>query len=411
MSRFSAILAMWLLLTDVASIAQATNVTSESPISTINELTDSSITISPYRIVLNSQGQHEDVLVIIRKALPSGYRITGFQLSLLFDGIEVVQAYALRYCYVDDNFLASFDRTTIQENPDVLAMAGSEVLGRIEGTYTAENADGDIWQDTLSGQDLVEIMDPDWQMTVTKSAAVPNTPDILVGFDTDQQGSQNLLPWDRGQGVETSCGQTFSFSEPVRLDKITLKIKTTDVDISNKPAELWFGEGFHHVTDSGITSLIITPSENLPAAMGVEQIWYLTFDFDNQYLLADTDYAFLLRFASGGSGEKEGLEANVFAVGEYVYEDGAAFIYSGNWSSTILNNELVFYLHGEILSQSPLLGDANIDFRVDFEDYATIAQNWLGDYTPECCGADISCDGQVDYSDLGYLLLNWLDRL
>ena len=389
------------------SIALPTVLAEEMPI--YADADDSSITISPYKLIVNAQGQYEDVLVIVRKTLPSGYNITDFDLTLFFDGVNVAQAYALRYCYVDDNFLASFDRTALQDNPDVLAMAGSEVVGRIEGTYTAENTSGETMQDTLSGQDIVEIMDPDWEMSITKELVAPAGDDVLVGFDTDLQFSQNLLPWDRGQQAETSCGQTFKFSRPFRLDKITMKVKTDTIDISGKSVELMLGMGHNHPTDSRLSSIILSPSEKLPNSMGFNRVWYLTFDFEDLLLLPNTDYAFMLRFASGGG--KEGLEANVFAMGRYAYEDGAAFIVFGWSAQTILNNELVFFLHGEILSQSPLLGDANIDYRVDFEDYAAIADSWLRDDIPACCGADISCDGQIDFRDLNYLVLHWLDKL
>ncbi|MBN1123398.1 MAG: DUF2202 domain-containing protein [Sedimentisphaerales bacterium] len=369
------------------------------------------IQVSPNQIVLNAQGQQEDILVIIRKSMASGYEITDFALTLYFNEIEVAQAYALRYCYIDDNFLASFDWDTILNNPAVVAMAGSEVIARLDGWYTAQNGEGETLQDTLAGQDLVQIMDPDWEMTITKSDTYPDGEDVLLGFDTDQQASQNLLLWDRGQGAETSYGQTFRFDRPIRLDKITLKIKTTDIDISEEPVELWFGRGFHDVTDSRLSSLIVTPSANLPVAMGMEEVWYLTFDFENQYLLADTDYGFMLRFAGGGSGQGGGLEANVFAMGQYSYDDGAAFIYSGNWSGTVLNNELVFFLHGQEITVSPLLGDSNIDFTVNLLDQAILSNYWLAEYNPVCCGPDVNCDGLVDLGDLYYIVQNWLETL
>ncbi|UCG59542.1 MAG: PQQ-binding-like beta-propeller repeat protein [Phycisphaerales bacterium] len=63
------------------------------------------------------------------------------------------------------------------------------------------------------------------------------------------------------------------------------------------------------------------------------------------------------------------------------------------------------------IGQPTLTGDANVDFRVDFRDYAAIAGSWLRNDVPACCGADISCDGQIDYGDLNYLVLHWLDRL
>ncbi len=379
-------------------------------ISCIGFVLADNIQVSPEQIVLNSQGNYEDILVIIRKAMPSSYRIIGFQLTLFFNEVEVAKAFALRYCVVDQNFLASFDREAIQQNPLLPSMVGT-VTARLDGTYQAQNDQGDIYEDTLSGQYQIELLDPDWQMTITHDSTSPAPDDVLIGFDTEDQGSQNWLLWDRGQGSEASFGQTFRFDEPVRLDKITLKIKTTGVDISDKAVELWFGKAYHHVTDTHLTSLIITPTEKLPVTLSVNNTWYVTFDFEDQYLLADTDYGFWLRFASGSSGQGQGLEAYAGAMGNYSYDNGAAFIFNGNWSSTILNNELVFFLHGEQLSLSPLLGDTNIDYKINMLDFCIIAANWLGDYFPMCCGPDISCDGQVNMDDLQYLAGRWLESL
>jgi hypothetical protein len=60
------------------------------------------------------------------------------------------------------------------------------------------------------------------QLTISKSTGAPMDADILLGFDTDQASSQNLLLWDRGQNSETFYGQTFRFDRPTILEKIRL---------------------------------------------------------------------------------------------------------------------------------------------------------------------------------------------
>jgi len=120
-----------------------------------------SITVAPFKINIKAQGQFEDVLVVIRMPLASGYSLADYDVRMKFDGIEVSQAYAFRYCPIDDNFLASFDRMELQQNPDVIAMAGQTVTAVVEGWYTAISADGQTTiRKEFSGIDLVEILNP-----------------------------------------------------------------------------------------------------------------------------------------------------------------------------------------------------------------------------------------------------------
>jgi len=118
------------------------------------------VSMSPHRIVLNAEGQSEDVQAIISMPLPSGYALADYDVRLWLDGIEVAQAISFRYCYVDQNFLAGFDRTGLQTNPDVQAMAGETVPALVAGSYTAVNLEGDVFTKYFSGTDSVEIVAP-----------------------------------------------------------------------------------------------------------------------------------------------------------------------------------------------------------------------------------------------------------
>ncbi len=119
-----------------------------------------SITIAPYRIILNAKGQFEDLHVVVRMPIPAGYQVTDTVASLYFNGIEVSQAFAAVYCYIDDNLLVSFDRTELQANPDVVSMANSVVQAEIVGYVVLTNADGDEIQQNFSGIAPVEILKP-----------------------------------------------------------------------------------------------------------------------------------------------------------------------------------------------------------------------------------------------------------
>ena len=371
------------------------------------------VQFSPDQIVLNAIGQQDDLLVIVRKSMPAGYSIDSFQISLAFNDTQITDAYALRYCYVDENYLVSFDWDEVINNPEITAFIGQTVTGSISGTVTIVNGEGETLIETLEGDDNVQIMDPQWQMTIFKSDQPPAGEDLLLSYDNAPDSSPLLVKWDRGQGTETNYGQTFRFSEPVKLNKVTLKIKTAGIDISDKAVVLYIGYGYNHPTDSRLAGTFFSPSAKLPSELGQNQIWYLTFDFIDQYLLANRDYAFMLRFASASSGQggqAQGLEAYVCTLGHYAYDDGAAFYNDGDCYKTLLNNELVFFVHGEEVFKSPILGDIKIDYVVDMFDFAAIAQEWLN--TIDCCdGPDISCDSVVDITDLEYMAENWLETL
>lgn len=123
-----------------------------------------SVTLCPYKINLNAVGQWEDVQAVIRLPMPAGFALTDFAVELWFDDVCVAEAYAMRYCYVDDNFLASFDRAELQVNPDVIAMAGSTVTATVEGWYAATNGEGDVIVVPFSGATPVEILAPGKKM-------------------------------------------------------------------------------------------------------------------------------------------------------------------------------------------------------------------------------------------------------
>jgi hypothetical protein len=62
---------------------------------------------------------------------------------------------------------------------------------------------------------------------------------------------------------------------------------------------------------------------------------------------------------------------------------------------------------------SPTPADLNGDGTVNMADFAILANNWLrndcGSANDNCDGADYQPDGRVDFEDLYYLSLFWLD--
>jgi len=118
------------------------------------------LTMSPHKLVLNSVGSSEDVQAIIPLTITAGYTFTAGEATLRFDGVEVATTVTMRYCYIDDNLLVSFDKTALLQNPDVIAMAGMIVTAEVEGSFTATDADGNTYTQDFGGTDEMEIVGP-----------------------------------------------------------------------------------------------------------------------------------------------------------------------------------------------------------------------------------------------------------
>ena len=117
------------------------------------------VNINPHKIVLNAQGAADDVQANVNIILP-GAPVVGFDVSLSFDGILVAEAESAFYCVLDNILIVGFDRTNLQNNQDVQAMANSTVTALVTGTVTVKNANGDEIVVSFSGSDTVEIVAP-----------------------------------------------------------------------------------------------------------------------------------------------------------------------------------------------------------------------------------------------------------
>jgi len=94
---------------------------------------EESITLAPYRIVLNAEGNWDDVQAVIRMPLAPGYSLSGFEVGLYFDDALVCYAKSFRYCYLDDNFLTGFDREAVQEYAQVNDLGNTIVTATVSG--------------------------------------------------------------------------------------------------------------------------------------------------------------------------------------------------------------------------------------------------------------------------------------
>ena len=119
------------------------------------------VTLSPHQLVLNAK-QAEDIQAVIGMSMPSGYTLTGFDVKLkIADNPIEFQAFSFRYCAIDDNFLARFDRQEITEDPYIQSLAGSTVTAIVYGSYTAVSADGlHIINIEFEGSDSMTILRP-----------------------------------------------------------------------------------------------------------------------------------------------------------------------------------------------------------------------------------------------------------
>jgi len=113
------------------------------------------VNINPHKIVLNAEGKADDVQANIPIYLTSGWE-QGFTAELYFNDTIVAEAESARYCYIDDMLIIGFDRTELQNNPYVKAIANSTVTATVTATLT--NPDGELI--TIEGSDIVEIVKP-----------------------------------------------------------------------------------------------------------------------------------------------------------------------------------------------------------------------------------------------------------
>jgi hypothetical protein len=125
-----------------------------------------SMTISPHRIVLNAKcdGQNtQDIQAIIRQRNDAIMKVVDWDVKLFLvvdedEDVEIADAFEVRYCWTDGNFLISFDRSEVQT--EVQDFANQVVTVKVEGWFEALKFGGGSIIDDLSGKAQVEIVSP-----------------------------------------------------------------------------------------------------------------------------------------------------------------------------------------------------------------------------------------------------------
>ena len=136
---------------------------------------NSGVHMAPSTIVMNVpvKGQFQDVQAIIGGSL-GGCWITEFEIWLHIEGVsDPIAADYVRYCYVDDNYLMTFDRAAIQAAVQGAIDSGEVTL--IEDCRCQElkvTVSGSVWADCTDGTEKevefhvdgsIEVFDPDWR--------------------------------------------------------------------------------------------------------------------------------------------------------------------------------------------------------------------------------------------------------
>jgi hypothetical protein len=117
------------------------------------------VNINPHKIVLNADGSADDIQANVRIILPAAC-VVDFNVTLSLNGTVVAEAESAFYCAVDDILIVGFDRTSLQNNPDVQALANKTVTAAVTGTVTVRNAEGIETEVSFSGSDTVDIVAP-----------------------------------------------------------------------------------------------------------------------------------------------------------------------------------------------------------------------------------------------------------
>jgi hypothetical protein len=124
--------------------------------------TAQSMTLCPYKIVLNALGNSETVQAVIPITLETGYMFSEAYATLSVGGEVIAQSSGARYCYVDDNLLVYFIRDDVYTSETLLAMAGSDPqIATVTGDMALVNADGEELTIPFTRTDEVLIVDPE----------------------------------------------------------------------------------------------------------------------------------------------------------------------------------------------------------------------------------------------------------
>ena len=121
------------------------------------------VNISPFKIILNADGNSDDIQAKIPMALPAG-EITGFEASLRIDSAdEILITSDFYYCAIDNILHVYFDRKTVLDYLKDNKIEGKGLLAEVWGDFYVGAEPFEF-----EGDDIVEVLDPDHRNQVPK---------------------------------------------------------------------------------------------------------------------------------------------------------------------------------------------------------------------------------------------------
>jgi len=117
------------------------------------------MSIAPFKIVLNQQGKTESIQAVISMPLEAGYMFSDCEATLYIGGVEIADAYDAKYCYVDGNLLLYFGRAGVISSQVLADLTGTQPA-LVEGTLEMKDADNNVLFRDFSAEDIVQIYDP-----------------------------------------------------------------------------------------------------------------------------------------------------------------------------------------------------------------------------------------------------------
>lgn len=114
------------------------------------------VNISPFKIILNADGNSEDIQARIPMVIAAGNSITDFEASLRIDNAnDTVVAIDFYYCAIDDILHIYFDRKEVLQY-----LKDNEIKGEVTAAVWGSFYDFDNLVE-FSGYDDVVVIDPD----------------------------------------------------------------------------------------------------------------------------------------------------------------------------------------------------------------------------------------------------------
>lgn len=119
------------------------------------------MTVAPFQININAQGNFDDIQCIYGGVIPSGFKITSHSVEVFLEGSYVMNATSVSYCPIDCNIFIEINRTAFQNSPVVQGYAnqGPGVL-LVIGSFTVTNSLGNAIIFPVNHWGYMEVIKP-----------------------------------------------------------------------------------------------------------------------------------------------------------------------------------------------------------------------------------------------------------